>query len=286
VASVVGLGYVVVNSTDLDKWRIFACDLLGLQPVEVSSDRLLLRMDDKAYRLDIRSSDTDGVDVIGWEVSSAADLGSLCDVLQAEGFAVKREDGAAVSERHVSGLARFDDPDGQTVELFYGALKDKSRFVSPTGARFCTGSNGLGHVFQLVSNEEAYRHLYLDILGFRLSDYIDFAPGMYGTFLHCNPRHHSFAYAVAPEPAVNHLMFEVDELDTVGRAYDRVLAGQAALASTFGKHSNDEMLSFYLTTPSGFQVEYGTNGVLIDDETWTPARYDVPSFWGHSRASA
>jgi 3,4-dihydroxy-9,10-secoandrosta-1,3,5(10)-triene-9,17-dione 4,5-dioxygenase len=278
------LGYVVVNTTNLQKWRAFGCDLLGLQAVDVSEDRMLLRMDEKSYRLDIRRSDSAGVDVVGWEVSSAADLEALSEALQAEGFAVKREGAEAASERMVTGLARFDDPDGQTIELFYGAKKDKDRFVSPTGARFSTGSNGMGHVFQLVSNEENFRHLYLDVLGFRLSDYIDFAPGAYGTFLHCNPRHHSFAYAVAPEPGVNHLMFEVEDLDSVGRAYDSVLAGSAPISSTFGKHSNDEMLSFYVTTPSGFQVEYGTNGVLIDDETWTPARYDVASYWGHSRA--
>jgi 2,3-dihydroxybiphenyl 1,2-dioxygenase len=285
VASVVGLGYVIVSATDLDSWSAFAGGLLGLQVVQPSEDRLRLRMDERAYRLEVCRSDHNGVEVLGWELASAADLEALCCLLQTEGFAVKRE-GAAAAERLVSGLATFDDPDGQTIELFYGAMKDRARFVSPTGARFCTGGNGLGHAFQLVSNEEAYRHLYIDLLGFRLSDYIDFAPGAYGTFLHCNPRHHSFAYAVAPQPGVNHLMFEVDDLDFVGRAYDRVLVGDAPLSSTFGKHSNDEMLSFYVSSPSGFQVEYGTAGVLIDDETWTPARYDVPSYWGHSRASA
>jgi 3,4-dihydroxy-9,10-secoandrosta-1,3,5(10)-triene-9,17-dione 4,5-dioxygenase len=283
--SVVGLGYIVVNSTDVEKWRAFACDIFGLQCVEVSAERMLLRMDDRAYRLDIRQSDSEDVEVVGWEVASASDLDALADILQAEGFAVKRAGPDSAAERLVTDLIRLDDPDGQSIELFYGAKKDKSPFVSPTGARFSTGTNGMGHVFQLVSNEEAFRHLYIDILGFRLSDYIDFAPGAYGTFLHCNPRHHSFAYAVAPQPGVNHLMFEVEDLDSVGRAYDRVLAGGAPLSSTFGKHSNDEMLSFYVTTPSGFQLEFGTAGVVIDDETWTPARYDVASFWGHSRAA-
>jgi len=285
---VVGLGYVVVNTTEIDEWRSFACELLGLQPVPVSPDRLLLRMDDKSYRVDIRQSDERGVDVLGWEVRSAADLDALAERLQAEGYAVKRGDAEALSERMVTDLVRFDDPDGHTVELFHGLRKDRNRFVSPTGATFCTGTNGLGHAFQMVSEEALFRHLYLDVLGFRLSDYIDFAPGTYGTFVHCNPRHHSFAFAVFPGPAtgVNHLMFEVSELDTVGRAYDRVLAGAASLSSTFGKHSNDEMLSFYVHTPSGFAVEYGTGGVLIDDEVWTPSRYDVPSYWGHSRQPA
>ena len=27
--------------------------------------------------------------------------------------------------------------------------------------------------------------------------------------------------------------------------------------STLGRHSNDQMVSFYMSTPSGFEVEYG-----------------------------
>lgn len=33
--------------------------------------------------------------------------------------------------------------------------------------------------------------------------------------------------------------------------------------------------------PSGFQVEYGDSGKLVDDATWTPDRYTATSYWGH-----
>jgi len=143
----------------------------------------------------------------------------------------------------------------------------------------------VGHAFQIVRDPAPYQPLYEDILGFRLSDHIEFGPEILGTFLHCNPRHHSFAYApIPPAPqGVGHLMFEVDDLDLVGRAWDKVADGAAPVALTFGKHSNDEMLSFYAVAPSGFQVECGYGGKLIDDETWTPSRYDVTSSWGHKR---
>ena len=52
-----------------------------------------------------------------------------------------------------------------------------------------------------------------------------------------------------------HLMFEVTDLDLVGRAWDKVLDGAAPIASTLGKHTNDEMSSFYVRSPSGFQIE-------------------------------
>jgi hypothetical protein len=44
------------------------------------------------------------------------------------------------------------------------------------------------------------------------------------------------------------------------------------------------MTSFYAKTPSGFFVEYGWGGRIIDPATWQPHEtFDGPSFWGHER---
>jgi len=287
-AEVRTLGYCIVSSGDLDAWETFACDLLGLQVSERTDDRLRLRNDEKAYRLEVRRGEAEGVTTLGWEVDGAADLAELAAAVEAAGYAVTRESSEVARDRSVTDLVSFVDPDGLRIELFYGQLSDKRKFVSPTGANFITGDGGLGHVFQLVNEEEPYRHLYLDVLGFKLSDFIDFGP-IYGTFTHCNPRHHSFAFAPVPNApkGIGHIMFEVDDIDIVGRAYDKVVKENAApLVLTFGRHSNDQMMSFYVSSPSGFQIEYGTGGVLIDDETWRPSRYDVPQFWGHERVQA
>ena len=37
---------------------------------------------------------------------------------------------------------------------------------------------------------------------------------------------------------------------------------------TLGRHTNDLMTSFYVRTPSGFEIEYGTGGLVVDDDTW------------------
>ena len=38
---------------------------------------------------------------------------------------------------------------------------------------------------------------------------------------------------------------------------------------SLGRHTNDLMTSFYVRTPSGFEIEYGTGGIVVDDDTWT-----------------
>ena len=50
---------------------------------------------------------------------------------------------------------------------------------------------------------------------------------------------------------------------------------------SLGRHTNDMMTSFYVRTPSGFEIEYGTGGVLVDEENWEVENYDAMSFWGH-----
>ena len=126
--------------------------------------------------------------------------------------------------------------------------------------------------------------LLTEVLGFRISDYIGTM-----TFLHCNPRHHSIAIQPSNpdlprsrDKKMWHFMLETQTLDDVGTALD--LAGKtgATLATTLGRHSNDQMVSFYVVTPSGFEVEYGWGGRLVDDATWQVQRHDRGGLWGHA----
>jgi hypothetical protein len=41
------------------------------------------------------------------------------------------------------------------------------------------------------------------------------------------------------------------------------------------------MVSFYMRTPSGFEVEYGYGARTIDDSIWKVERHEAPSIWGH-----
>ena len=42
------------------------------------------------------------------------------------------------------------------------------------------------------------------------------------------------------------------------------------IATTFGRHYNDQVHSFYSWSPSKFMFEYGWGGRTIDTENWTP----------------
>jgi len=50
---------------------------------------------------------------------------------------------------------------------------------------------------------------------------------------------------------------------------------------TLGEHSNDRMFSFYVRSPSGFNLEFGWGGITIDEANWQVRQYDRLSLWGH-----
>jgi biphenyl-2,3-diol 1,2-dioxygenase len=103
-------------------------------------------------------------------------------------------------------------------------------------------------------------------------------------FLHCNPRHHTLALLPVPAPKrLHHFMLQAHTMDDVGFALERAEAAQVPLTATLGRHTNDHMVSFYLRTPSGFEVEFGHGARTVDDATWRVARHDAPSSWGHKR---
>jgi 3,4-dihydroxy-9,10-secoandrosta-1,3,5(10)-triene-9,17-dione 4,5-dioxygenase len=292
------LGYLRIESADVGAWREFGVRALGMvEGRGPEPDSLYLRMDDFPARLVITAGERERLLASGWEVPADRDLDDVGRALEEAGVAVKSGTAAELAERRVARLLRFDDPAGNALEVFCGAALEHRPAASPYGNRFVTGFLGLGHVVLPVSDGESALRFYTEVLGFRLRDSRRMAPELFGQpaggpplwmrFLGCNPRHHSLALAPFPAPAgIVHLMIEVASLDDVGRAMDRCARRGAPPSATLGRHANDLMVSFYVRTPGGFDIEYGTDGRLVDDATWVSRETTAISLWGHQWGSA
>ena len=73
---------------------------------------------------------------------------------------------AEADARRVEEVIAFTDPGGAAIEVFHGAILDHSPVVTPFGARFVTGSQGLGHVVFPVMDSAASFDFYTEVLGF------------------------------------------------------------------------------------------------------------------------
>jgi 2,3-dihydroxybiphenyl 1,2-dioxygenase len=283
------LAYVVYEVSDLADWEHFAAGLLGMQVGHKDADSISFRSDEKAYRWFCTQGPADDLVAAGYVVESNASLDKLVEKLRGAGVEVAEGDSALAAARKVDRIVITADPVGNRIELVTGFADAAAPFHSDVLlGKFVTGAGGAGHqvlISQGVSREE-YLAFYLDLLGFKISDFIveELAPGMVAdvVFLHCNPRHHTVAFGNMPHPKrTHHFMVEVSDIRDVGLGYDRCMDAGQPFEMTLGMHPNDHMFSFYVRTPSGFSVEYGWGGLLIDDETWQVQTHGKLSAWGH-----
>lgn len=290
--SVKSLGYVVIEARDLAAWTQFATQVLGLQlAANSTADQAFFRMDERPFRVLVRQGEADRFVASGWEFASRQAFDAALARLQAAGVAVEPAAADETKARCALGLARCQDPSGNALELYYGRLYDYAPFASPVGVGgFVTGDMGLGHVVVSAMQLEETRAFYVELLGFGDSDQARFqlspepgAPELGFYFLHCdNPRHHSLAMGNMPAPSgLVHMMIEVKDLDEVGRGLDRAQQAGVHISSSLGRHANDKMVSFYMRSPGGFDIEYGCDGWRVDWSTFTPTFSINDSIWGH-----
>ncbi|MCW1984702.1 UNVERIFIED_ORG: catechol 2,3-dioxygenase-like lactoylglutathione lyase family enzyme [Sphingomonas sp. R1F5B] len=174
--------------------------------------------------------------------------------------------------------------EGVIVELPEGELL---RFlVNTTEVEPITGRDlpvKLTHIVFNSADAEASGHAVEDVLGFRVSDR---TKGM--VFVRCNDSHHSTAFARAGFSSLNHIAFEMEDLDAVMRGIGRMRDHGFAPAWGPGRHGPGANVYAYYIAPFGPVIEYSTAVEKVpedyragspEDWTWPPNRIDQ---WGIS----
>jgi len=291
--SIRSLGYLRIEATDMAAWREYGLKVLGMVEGNGGTEgALYLRMDDFPARLVIVPGAHDRLAEAGWECANAEGLQEIRNRLDVEGTPYKEATAAELAERRVDEMILFADPSGNPLAVFHGAALEHRRVVSAYGHKFVTAEQGLGHVVLTTRDDAEALHFYRDVLGFKLRDSMRMPPQLVGRpadgapawlrFFGCNPRHHSLAFLPLPTPSgIVHLMVEVEQADDVGLCLDRALRRKVPMSATLGRHVNDLMLSFYMKTPGGFDVEFGCEGRTVDDHEWISRESTAVSLWGH-----
>ncbi len=281
------LAYVVVEASDLQAWDDYATQIVGMARGAKPGQ---FRIDEQPWRVLVEEGPADDLLAAGWDLGSEQGLEDYVQRLRDRGLEVTEADPAS---RAATRLYRADDPIGFAHEFFFGrtGVDSASPFVSPVvrGGGFVTGDLGIGHILPVARDYDSAVRWYQDVLGLRYSDRIrqEMAPGIYAdaTFFHAATGwHHSLATGAFPSRKIlNHLMLEYQDMCDVGAAFDRARAADIPIVLELGHHPNDQMFSFYMRTPSGFGLELGYGGIVIDEESWEPKIHSVMSDWGHRR---
>jgi 3,4-dihydroxy-9,10-secoandrosta-1,3,5(10)-triene-9,17-dione 4,5-dioxygenase len=282
------LSYVRIGVSSLTWWRRFAETAgFGLSE-DAPAGELWLRTDyQRDYRIVLHESGHTGLDTLGWEVADAPALAALRLRLQDLGVETASASADLTLARRVQELLVARDPDGVRNEIGWGAGCALRRMIPVgTAATFHDGSLGFGHATMSVADAAATLRFYTQGMGLRLSDAAWMERHSRVYFLRCNPRHHSYAFAemFGRPPGAAHVMADVLHLDALGEIRDRLLDGEFVLNRDLGSHPLDGVVSIYVATPDGFDIELACGTRVLDEATWDTDKFTRTGRpWGHRR---
>jgi len=143
--------------------------------------------------------------------------------------------------------------------------------------------NKLSHVVLNSEQVETETRWFADALGFTLSDRTARMD-----FMRCSRDHHSLALAKFGGPSLNHVAYEVPNLDALMRAGARMKKKGYRVEWGPGRHGPGANLFLYFIEPNGLVCEYTTEVDQVDDsyvtgwpEDWQK-RVQGPDRWGFS----
>lgn len=273
VVRVQTLNSIALMVPDIDEAEEFYIDRWGMAPVNGDGDaqrRYFRALASPHHALSLEQA-PEGAERgelahVSFDVVTRADLDAAVVEAVAAGGSVVREPGPPVGPGHEASAA-LRDPDGNVVELIYGATvteeTHRARIVAP---------RKLGHVVLNTPQRKTMERFYAQ-LGLKVSDRT--ARGM--SFLRCNRDHHSLAVVDSERTGVQHVAFDVVEMDNVMVALGALTREGTACVWGPGRHGPGHNIFTYYADPAGVFIEYYADLEQVEEELDGPLE---EKFWG------
>ena len=253
----------------------FMRDVWGLLPAGTRSRTTYLRgTGDHPYLLALAESAAPAIASVTFS-GSAGELDALHGRISAAGMPAPAR------------IAEFDDPGGGGGFVVRGAENQTFRFVAEVARAAPLEDRDrplqLTHVVLNALDRDACAGFAIDALGFRLADRTG-----HMSFVRCNRAHHALAFARSEVASLNHIAFEMADLDAVMKNIGRLRDLGLQPAWGPGRHGPGNNVFGYFITPFGATVEYTAEIQQVDDSyrvgtpedwKWPPNRID---HWGIS----
>ena len=195
---------------------------------------------------------------------------------------------ASAARVRIGPMCTFDEPGAGSGFLLEGPDGQVFRFVAQTQPVEKLPPDRdrplqVTHVVINTPDREACTRFLVEIPGFRLSDRTRFM-----NFLRCDSVHHSIAYAQSEHSSLNHIAFEMRDLDAVMRGIGRLKDAGFSTVWGPGRHGPGNNVFAYFVSPFGAVIEYTSEVQRVgedykvggpEDWKWPPNRAD---HWGVS----
>jgi catechol 2,3-dioxygenase-like lactoylglutathione lyase family enzyme len=222
---------------------------------------------DHPYVLSLTESATPGVEAITFSGSS--------------------EEIDFLKTRTKTASVQFDAPGGGSGTIVEGPEGQRYRFIVDSKAeKRPVDANRpiqLSHVVLNTRDWESCERFAVEKLGFRVSDRTRIM-----RFLRCNRTHHAIAYVNSDLSSLNHIAFEMPDLDAVMNGIGRLKEAGYPCTWGPGRHGPGNNVFGYFIAPFGPVLEYTAEVEEVGDDyrvgspedwQWPPGRTD---HWGIS----
>lgn len=222
--------------------------------------------------------DGDGPREVIWGVDSASSLDKLVSALRDEKEFSRDADGTLhlVDPNGLRiGFRVFDrKPITPSPETLENTLTSRPRWNLARECYERAHPKVIQHVVFAVEDIQAALDFYVGKLGFRVTDV---SRGR-GVFMRSDGRneHHNLFLLKRTPLAFHHMAFGVDNIDELmaGSNYMQRHAWRSSFG--LGRHRISSIVYFYLSCPTGGEIEYAADGDFLDDR-WQPRLWE-PTF--------
>jgi catechol 2,3-dioxygenase len=259
-ARVTGVRSIELGVRDLDQSAEFYSKVWALEEIASAADCIHFRATGGEHHvLTIRERPKPALLGVHFAAGDRAAVDALC--AKAKGYGVDVADGAAALTGSAGGGYgfRFKTPDGLPMSISCdtvqhpNAVLDRSR---PTK---------ISHVVLNSGKTDDQVPFFVDVLGFKLSD-----SSQMMEFLRCSADHHSVAIFRSNGPSLNHVAYEVPNIDGLMRGSGRLRQNGYDIEWGIGRHGPGSNVFSYFIEPNGFVAEYTTELDQLDDATHVP----------------
>jgi catechol 2,3-dioxygenase-like lactoylglutathione lyase family enzyme len=260
---IVSVRYVALEVPDFERERNFIKDHWGLTEAEHDGNKLSFFAAEgspEAYIFRLRAGTERGIDLIALAAASAQAVDRLAAKVAQAGARLIAEPKQLQTPGGGYGF-RFFDPEGRAVEISSGVRERPARALE----RGESIPAKLSHVVMHSADVGKIAEFYTGQLGFTVSDWFvnDAGQKCFG-FLRCSADHHSLAFVAGAAPSLNHVAFEMRDIDEMMRGTGRLLKAQITLHWGPGRHVLGNNTFSYFTSPAGNVLEYTSEIQQVD----------------------
>ena len=265
-STVTGVRSIELGVRDLHQSAEFYTKVWALEEVSAAGDTMHFRATGGEHHvLTIRERPQASLLGVHFAAADRGAVDQLC--AKAKGYGVAIADDPAPLDASAGGGYgfRFETPDGLPMTISSDSAQhpdvvvDRSR---PTK---------ISHVVLNSARTDDQVPFFIDVLGFKLSDSTHMME-----FLRCSADHHSIAIFRNNGPSLNHVAYELPNIDGLMRGAGRLKRSGFDVEWGVGRHGPGSNVFSYFIEPNGFVAEYTTELDQLDDATHVPQE---ASYW-------